>query len=112
MGGDGKSYCSAEMLSHSPIGCAGVTLGAVATAMEIPIRVGTITAEGTVDFRGGLGIDRSVPKGFQGICLIFNLDTDASAEKIQKLIELTERYCVVYQTLKNSTKIHHLSRRS
>lgn len=104
-GGDGKTACSAEMLLHALVGCAGVTLGAVATAMEIPIRGGTIIAEGDVDFRGTLGISRDVPVGFQTIRLSFDLDTDAPAEKVQKLVELTERYCVVYQTLKNSPRI-------
>ena len=86
-------------------GCAGVTLGAVATAMEIPLRGGSITAEGDVDFRGTLGVSREVPIGFQEIRLVFDLDTDAPDEKRQKLIELTERYCVVYQTLKNSPRL-------
>ena len=104
-GGDGKTACSAEMLLHALVGCAGVTLGAVATAMEIPIRGGKITAEGDVDFRGTLGVSRDVTVGFQEIRLSFDLDTDAAAEKVQKLIELTERYCVVYQTLKNSPRL-------
>ncbi len=104
-GGDGTQACSAEMLLQALVGCAGVTLGAVATAMEIPVRGGTITAEGDVDFRGTLGVSREVPIGFQAIRLKFDLDTDASPEKLAKLIELTERYCVVYQTLKNSPKL-------
>ena len=93
------------MLLHALVGCAGVTLGAVATAMEIPLRGGSITAEGDVDFRGTLGVSREVPIGFQEIRLVFDLDTDAPDEKRQKLIELTERYCVVYQTLKNSPRL-------
>ena len=104
-GGDGATACSAEMLLHALVGCAGVTLGAVATAMEIPIRGGTITAEGDVDFRGTLGVSRDVTVGFQEIRLTFDLDTDATPEKVRKLIELTERYCVVYQTLKNSPRL-------
>lgn len=104
-GGDGTQACSAEMLLHALIGCAGVTLGAVATAMEIPVRGGTITAEGDVDFRGTLGVSREVPIGFQAIRLTFALDTDAPPEKLAKLVELTERYCVVYQTLKHSPKM-------
>jgi uncharacterized OsmC-like protein len=104
-GGDGLAACSAEMLLHALVGCAGVTLGAVATAMEIPLRGGSITAEGDVDFRGTLGVSREVPIGFQEIRLLFDLDTDAPDEKRQKLIELTERYCVVYQTLKNSPRL-------
>lgn len=101
-GGDGTQACSAEMLLHALVGCAGVTLGAVATAMEIAVRGGTITAEGDVDFRGTLGVSRDVAIGFQSIRMKFDLDTDAPPEKLTKLIELTERYCVVYQTLKNS----------
>ena len=104
-GGDGSTACSAELLLHALVGCAGVTLGAVATAMEIPIRGGIITAEGDVDFRGTLGVSREVPVGFQHIRLTFQLDADAVSEKIQKLIELTERYCVVYQTLKHAPHI-------
>ena len=104
-GGTGTEACSAEMLLHALVGCAGVTLGAVATAMEIPVRGGTITAEGDVDFRGTLGVSREVPIGFQTIRMKFDLDTDAPPEKLAKLIELTERYCVVYQTLKNSPKL-------
>ena len=93
------------MLLHALVGCAGVTLGAVSTAMEIPVRGGSIIAEGDVDFRGTLGVSRDVPIGFQEIRLRFELDTDAPAEKVQKLIELTERYCVVYQTLKASPRL-------
>ena len=104
-GGDGTQACSAEMLLQALVGCAGVTFGAVATAMEIPVCGGTITAEGDVDFRGTLGVARDVPIGFQAIRLKFHIDTDAPPEKLAKLIELTERYCVVYQTLKNSPKL-------
>ncbi len=104
-GGDGKSACSAEMLLHALVGCAGVTLGAVATAMELPITSGTITAEGDVDFRGTLGVSREVPIGFQEIRLSFELDSSAPPEMLSKLIQLTERYCVVYQTLKNSPRL-------
>jgi len=104
-GGDGSGACSAEMLLHALVGCAGVTLGAVATAMEIPITSGSITAEGDVDFRGTLGVSREVPIGFQEIRLKFDLQSEAPAEKLAKLIELTERYCVVYQTLKHSPRL-------
>ena len=104
-GGTGTEACSAEMLLHALVGCAGVTLGAVATAMEIPVRGGTITAEGDVDFRGTLGVSREVPIGFQAIRMKFDIDADAPPEKLAKLIELTERYCVVYQTLKNAPKL-------
>jgi len=104
-GGDDTLACSAEMLLHALVGCAGVTLGAIATAMEIPIHGGTIIAEGDVDFRGTLGIQRETPVGFQQIRLKFQLDSVAPSEQIQKLIELTERYCVVYQSLKNSPRL-------
>lgn len=104
-GGDGSGACSAEMLLQALVGCAGVTLGAVATAMEIPISSGSITAEGDVDFRGTLGVSREVPIGFQEIRLKFDLQSEAPSEKLAKLIELTERYCVVYQTLKNSPRL-------
>jgi uncharacterized OsmC-like protein len=104
-GGDGTTACSAELLLYALVGCAGVTLNAVSTALEIPIRSGTITAEGDVDFRGTLGVARDVPVGFQSIRLKFQLDTDAAEEKVKKLIELTERYCVVFQTLKNSPNV-------
>jgi len=110
-GGDGTKACSAEMLLHALVGCAAVTLGAVATAMEIPIRGGQVVAEGDVDFRGTLGISREVPVGFQEIRLTFQLDTDAAPEKVEKLIELAERYCVVYQTLKASPRVISQSER-
>ena len=108
-GGDGSGACSAEMLLQALVGCAGVTLGAVATAMEIAIKSGSITAEGDADFRGTLGVSREVPVGFQEIRLKFDLESDAPPEKLEKLIELTERYCVVYQTLKNPPKLVRLS---
>lgn len=98
-GGDGRSACSGDMLLEALVGCAGVTLRAVATAMDIPIRGGTVTAEGDLDFRGTLGIDKETPVGFKAVRLRFDLDTDATPEQVEKLIKLTERYCVVYQTL-------------
>jgi len=104
-GGDGTAACSAEMLLQALVGCAGVTFGAVATSMEVHVRRGTITVEGDVDFRGTLGVSRDVPIGFQEIRMKFNVDSDAPPEKIQKMIELTERYCVVYQTLKNAPRL-------
>lgn len=104
-GGDGSQACSAEMLLQALVGCAGVTLSAVATAMEIGVRSGSVVAEGDVDFRGTLGVSREVPVGFQEIRLTFDLDSDAPPDKLQKLIELTERYCVVYQTLKQSPRL-------
>lgn len=98
-GGDGKDACSGDMLLEALVGCAGVTLKAVATAMNIAIRSGTIHAEGNMDFRGTLGVSKEVPVGFQTIRLRFDLDTDATPEMLQTLVKLTERYCVVYQTL-------------
>ena len=98
-GGDGSKACSAEVLLQALIGCAGVTLKAVATAMNIPVRGGEITAEGDMDFRGTLGVSKDVPIGLQAIRLTFNLDTDATPEQLETLIKLTKRYCVVYQTL-------------
>lgn len=100
-GGDGKSACSADLLLQALVACAGVTLGAVATSMGITVRSGRISAAGEVDFRGTLGVSREAPVGFKQITLGFELDTDASPESLAKLLELTERYCVVYQTLKH-----------
>src|SRR5215211_146602 len=98
-GGDGHSACSADMLLEALVGCAGVTLSAVATALGIPLRNATIRAEGDLDFRGTLGVSKDMPVGFKQIRLQFDLDTDASEEQRANLIRLTERYCVVYQTL-------------
>jgi uncharacterized OsmC-like protein len=99
-GGDGSWACSGEMLLEALVACAGVTLKAVATAMSIPLRGGKVTAEGELDFRGTLGVSRDVPVGFQSIRLLFDLDSDAPPEQLDKLVQLTERYCVIYQTLK------------
>jgi uncharacterized OsmC-like protein len=110
-GGDGKSACSADMLLEALVGCAGVTLSAVATALGIPLGGATIRAEGDLDFRGTLGVSKDVPVGFKEIRLNFDLDTDAGEEQLTTLIRLTERYCVVYQTLSQPAKIdvsHHL----
>jgi uncharacterized OsmC-like protein len=104
-GGDGQSACSADMLLEALVGCAGVTLGAVATALSVPLRDATIRAEGDLDFRGTLGVSKDVPVGFKQIRLHFDLDTDASEEQRANLIRLTERYCVVYQTLSQSPQI-------
>jgi uncharacterized OsmC-like protein len=104
-GGDGRSACSADMLLEALVGCAGVTLSAVATALNIPLRGATIRAEGDLDFRGTLGVSKDVPVGFKEIRVNFDLITDASAEQIATLIRLTERYCVVYQTLSQPPKI-------
>ena len=98
-GGDGSLLCSGDMLLEALVACAGVTLTAVATALEIPVRSGRVRAEGDLGFRGTLGVDREAPVGFSAIRLAFELDTDADEEQLAKLRELTERYCVVYQTL-------------
>ena len=104
-GGDGASACSADMLLEALVGCAGVTLRAVATALGIQLRNATVRAEGDLDFRGTLGVSKDVPVGFRQIRLHFDLDTDASTEQIAALLRLTERYCVVYQTLNEPPKI-------
>jgi uncharacterized OsmC-like protein len=99
-GGTGLSACSGDMLLEALVACAGVTLNAVATALGIEIRNGTVLAEGDLDFRGTLGVARDIPIGFQRIRLRFELETDSSEEHLATLIRLTERYCVVYQTLR------------
>src|SRR5436309_14317706 len=109
-GGDGQSACSADMLLEALVGCAGVTLRAVATALGITLHGGTIRAEGDLDFRGTLGVSKDVPVGFKQIRLYFDLDTDASEEQLASLIRLTERYCVVYQTLSHPTESNVLHR--
>jgi uncharacterized OsmC-like protein len=109
-GGDGQSACSADMLLEALVGCAGVTLSAVATALGIALRDATIRAEGDLDFRGTLGVSKHVPVGFRQIRLNFDLDTDASEEQVATLIRLTERYCVVYQTLSHPAEISVLHR--
>lgn len=98
-GGDGTQACSGDMLLEALAACAGVTMRAVATAMGLMIEGGTVHAEGDLDFRGTLGVAGDVPVGFTDIRLTFELDTDVDGEKLEKLRELTERYCVVYQTL-------------
>jgi uncharacterized OsmC-like protein len=100
-GGDGLAACSGDMLLEALVACAGVTLGAVATALSIALRGGLIVAEGDLDFRGTLSVSKDVPVGFKAIRLRFELDTDADAAQLDSLIKLTERYCVVYQTLKS-----------
>ena len=97
-GGDGLQACSGDMLLQALVACAGVTLRSVATSMELNV-AGTVRAEGDLDFRGTLGVDREVPVGFRAIRLIFDLDTDAAPDRLTTLLRLTERYCVVYQTL-------------
>jgi uncharacterized OsmC-like protein len=100
-GGSGAELCSGDMLLEALVACAGVTLKAVATALEIPLRSGTVKAEGDLDFRGTLGVDKSAPVGFKNIRLGFEIDTDAPQDKVDQLLKLTERYCVVFQTLNN-----------
>lgn len=104
-GGDGSDACAGEMLLEALIGCAGVTLNAVATAMGITLRDATIRAEADADFRGTLAVNREVPAGIQRLRLSYDLDTDATPEQIAKLLQLTERYCVVYQTLLHPPQI-------
>jgi uncharacterized OsmC-like protein len=99
-GGSGHELCSGDMLLEALVACAGVTLRAVATAYGIEIRSGNVEAEGDLDFRGTLGVDKEAPVGFRAIRVTFRLDTDASAENLDKLLATTERYCVVLQTLR------------
>jgi uncharacterized OsmC-like protein len=98
-GGDGSLACSGDMLLQALVACAGVTLRAVATSLQIPVAGGTVTAEGDLDFRGTLAVSKDAPVGFTSIRLAFDLDTDASEDQVRTLLRLTERYCVVYQTL-------------
>jgi uncharacterized OsmC-like protein len=98
-GGSGAELCSGDMLLEALVACAGVTLKAVATALEIELRRGVVKAEGDLDFRGTLGVDKTAPVGFRSIRLAFAIDTDAPQEKVDQLLKLTECYCVVFQTL-------------
>jgi uncharacterized OsmC-like protein len=104
-GGTGAELCSGDMLLEALVACAGVTLKAVATALEIPLRDAKVHAEGDLDFRGTLGVDRAAPVGFRAIRLSFELDTDAPQEKIDTLLKLTERYCVVFQSLNHRPEL-------
>jgi len=104
-GGNGLSACSGDMLLEALVACAGVTMGAVATAIGVVLRSGAVRAEGDLDFRGTLGVAKDAPVGFQRIRLHFELDTDATSEQLDTLIRLTERYCVVYQTLRHSPEM-------
>src|SRR5579864_8927279 len=104
-GGSGLQACSGDMLLEALVACAGVTLRAVATALEIPIRSGRLRAEGDLDFRGTLGVVKDVPVGFQAIRLSVELDTDAGPEQLERLLALTERYCVVLQTLRSPPEL-------
>jgi uncharacterized OsmC-like protein len=104
-GGDGSQLCSADMLLEALVSCAGVTLLAVATAMGLPVRGGVVRAEGELDFRGTLAVSRDVPVGFRAIRLTFDLAADLDDRQRTKLLELTERYCVVFQTLRTPPTI-------
>ena len=104
-GGSGLELCSGDMLLEALVACAGVTLKAVATALEIPLQSGTVSAEGDLDFRGTLGVAKDAPVGFAQIRLRFDVDTDAPQDKLDLLLKLTERYCVVYQTIRNGPKV-------
>jgi uncharacterized OsmC-like protein len=104
-GGSGEQACSADMLLEALVACAGVTLRAVATASGVSIRSGRLIAEGTWDARGTLGVDRSVPVGLSEIALRFEIDSDADPAKLQRMIQTTERYCVILQTLRNPPKV-------
>jgi uncharacterized OsmC-like protein len=104
-GGSGAELCSGDMLLEALVACAGVTLKAVATALEIPLRQGVVKAEGDLDFRGTLGVDKAAPVGFKAIRLTFEVDADAPQDKIDQLLKLTERYCVVYQTIKSGPPV-------
>ena len=104
-GGSGMELCSGDMLLEALVACAGVTLKAVATAIDIPIRSGMVSAEGDLDFRGTLGVAKDAPVGFAQIRLRFDVDTDAPQERLDQLLKLTERYCVVYQTIRSGPPV-------
>ena len=104
-GGSGLELCSGDMLLEALVACAGVTLKSVATAVEVPLKTGNVIAEGDLDFRGTLGVDKEAPVGFEEIRLRFEVGTDAPQDKLDLLLKLTERYCVVYQTIKNGPKV-------
>ena len=104
-GGSGMELCSGDMLLEALVACAGVTLKAVSTALEIPLKSATVSAEGDLDFRGTLGIAKDAPVGFAQIRLRFDVDTEAPQDKLDQLLKLTERYCVVYQTLKSGPPV-------
>src|SRR5215468_10391472 len=104
-GGSGLELCSGDMLLEALVACAGVTLKAVATAIDIPLKTGKVAAEGDLDFRGTLGVAKDAPVGFAQIRLSFEVETDAPQEKLDQLLKLTERYCVVYQTIKSGPPV-------
>jgi len=110
-GGSGLELCSGDMLLEALVACAGVTLKAVATALEIPVRSATVSAEGDLDFRGTLGVAKDARVGFGAIRLAFSVDSDAPPEKLDQLMKLTERYCVVYQTIRAGVPVDvHMER--
>jgi uncharacterized OsmC-like protein len=111
-GGDGSTLCSGDLLLEALAACAGVTLRAVATSLEITLERGLVHAEGDLDFRGTLGVDRDVPVGFRSIRLSFELETDATDDQLDTLLRLTERYCVVYQTLASAPALSSAWRRT
>jgi uncharacterized OsmC-like protein len=104
-GGSGLELCSGDMLLEALVACAGVTLKAVATALDIPLKSGSVSAEGDLDFRGTLGVAKDAPVGVAAIRLTFAVETDALQEKLDQLLKLTERYCVVYQTIRNGSPV-------
>jgi uncharacterized OsmC-like protein len=104
-GGDGISLCSGDMLLQALVACAGVTLGSVATSIGVDVRGGRVLAEGDLDFRGTLAVSKEAPVGFRSIRLAFELDTDATEEELETLIRLTERFCVVYQTIAHAPSL-------
>jgi uncharacterized OsmC-like protein len=104
-GGSGLELCSGDMLLEALVACAGVTLKSVATAIDVPLQSGLVFAEGDLDFRGTLGVDKEAPVGFAEIRLRFEVETDAPQDKLDLLLKLTERYCVVYQTIRNGPKV-------
>jgi uncharacterized OsmC-like protein len=104
-GGSGLELCSGDMLLEALVACAGVTLKAVSTALDVPLRAATVAAEGDLDFRGTLGVAKDAPVGFKAIRLTFTVDTDAPQEKLDQVLKLTERYCVVYQTIRSGPPV-------
>jgi uncharacterized OsmC-like protein len=104
-GGSGMELCSGDMLLEALVACAGVTLKAVSTALDVPLKSATVSAEGDLDFRGTLGVAKDAPVGFAQIRLRFDVDTDAPQDKLDQLLKLTERYCVVYQTIRNGPPV-------
>jgi uncharacterized OsmC-like protein len=104
-GGSGMELCSGDMLLEALVACAGVTLKAVATALDIPLKSGQVFAEGDLDFRGTLGVAKDAPVGFRDVRLRFEVDTDAPQDKLDQLLKLTERYCVVYQTIRSGPPV-------